>query len=530
MLVLHNAQIHTLDSQRPIAQAMAIDHSQIIALGNNDEILSAFTKAEHINVDGYAIIPGLIDAHIHLENYALSLQKIDCETTTSQECLQRVAERAANTAPGEWILGHGWNQNNWQEGYGNAAMLDAIAPQNPVYLTHKSLHSGWANTAALKLAGITRNTPDPADGRIGRLLNGEPDGILFESASELLEKAVPEASLEQVVAALRKALLKLQQIGLTGAHDFDGSLCFAALQVLHAKHELKLRVVKGIRLEGLPHAIELGLRSGFGDDYLRIGPVKLFADGALGPHTAAMFQPYDDEAANRGILMMDAEQIFEQGRLAVEHGISMATHAIGDQANHEVLNAYAQLKEVERNLPSLSPGQFRHRIEHVQVLHPDDLARFAQLDVIASMQPIHATSDMLMSDRCWGKRSAYAYAWRSQLANHGKLAFGSDAPVESPNPFWGIHAAITRRRADGSPSQEGWYPEQRLNVEEAIRGFTTGAAYAAGLESQLGTLAPGYLADLLILDRDPFTCEPEALREIMPLATMVGGEWVFSKI
>jgi hypothetical protein len=261
---------------------------------------------------------------------------------------------------------------------------------------------------------------------------------------------------------------------------------------------------------------------------LRIGSVKMFADGALGPHTASMLQPYDDEPDNRGILMMDAEELFEYGRLAVEHGISIAVHAIGDHANHEVFNAYAQLRNFERSLPSRSQNQLRHRIEHLQVLHPDDIARFSQLEIIASMQPIHATSDMLMADRCWGSRSAYAYAWRSQLSHHVPLAFGSDAPVESPNPFWGIHAAVTRRRADGTPSAQGWYPEQRLSIDEAIHGFTTGPAYTAGMEDRLGKLAPGYLADLLILSDDPYTCAVDELMKIKPLATMVGGEWVYS--
>jgi predicted amidohydrolase YtcJ len=530
MLIIHNAQIYTLDDTLPTAHAIAIDRGWIVACGSDDEVLSAFPRGERKNAEGHTIIPGLVDAHIHLEEYALSLKKIDCEVATRQECLVRVAAQASKVAPGKWILGHGWNQNNWAEGYGTAAMLDEIAPHNPVWLTHKSLHSGWANTQALKLAGIKRNTSDPAGGRISRLPSGEPDGILFESASEMLEEAIPAASLEEVVNALRTALPGLHKMGLTGVHDFDGSRCFSALQVLHANGELKMRVVKGIRLENLSQAAELGLRSGFGNDYLYIGPLKLFSDGALGPHTAAMFLPYEDESSNRGILMMDAEQIFEVGRLAVEHGIGLAVHAIGDRANHEVLNAFAHLRQYEQHLPIITPQPLRHRIEHVQVVHPDDLPRFAQLGIIASMQPIHATSDMYMADRCWGARSAYAYAWRSQLDHHNTLAFGSDAPVESPNPFWGIHAAVTRRRADGSPAEQGWHPEQRLSVGEAIRSFTTGAAYAAKAERQLGMIAPGYLADLVVLDNDPYSCEPDALKEILPLATMVGGEWVYSML
>jgi predicted amidohydrolase YtcJ len=528
MLVIHNANLHTLNPLQPHATALAIDHGRVTAVGTDDEIISSFSTSNLYDACGRTIIPGLTDAHIHLEDYSISLQKLNCETSTRLECLQRVAARVNITPPGEWILGHGWNQNNWMEGYGSASLLDVIAPNNPVYLTHKSLHSGWVNSTALHLAGITRDTPHPAGGRIGHLENGEPDGILFESAAGILERAFPKPSDGQVVNALQKAIPLLWQMGLTGVHDFDRSRCFSAIQVLHINHELKLRVVKSIPLENLPHAVELGLRSGFGDDMLRIGSVKMFADGALGPHTAAMLQPYDDEPDNRGILMMDAEELFEYGRLAVENGISMAVHAIGDRANHEVLNAYAQLRAFEHSLPSLSQNQLRHRIEHAQVLHPDDLYRFSQLEIIASMQPIHATSDMLMADRGWGSRSAYAYAWRSQLSHHVPLAFGSDAPVESPNPFWGIHAVVTRRRADGTPSVQGWYPEQRLSVAEALQAYTTGAAYAAGMEDRLGKLAQGYLADLLILSDDPYSCADDELLNVKSLATMVGGEWVYS--
>jgi predicted amidohydrolase YtcJ len=528
MLVIHNAKIRTLNPIQPFATALAMDHGEVLAVGMDDDILSRFAGQDLFDASGHAIIPGLTDAHIHLEDYALSLQKVDCETRTREECLQRVAERARITPPGEWVLGHGWNQHNWVEGYGSVAMLDEIAPQNPVYLTHKSLHSGWANSYALRLAGITINTPDPAGGRINRLQSGEPDGILLESASELLEHFIPEPTLEKVVSALRTSLPLLWRVGLTGIHDFSRSRCFSALQVLHDNHELRFRVVKGIPLENLAQAVELGLRTGFGDDFLRIGPVKMFSDGALGPHTAAMLQPYEDDPGNRGILMIDAEELFEQGRIAVSNGISMAVHAIGDRANHEVLNGYAELREFEHSLPPLSRDQLRHRIEHVQVIHPDDAARFSRLGIIASMQPIHATSDMLMADQYWGTRSALAYAWRSQLSNGARLAFGSDAPVESPNPFWGIHAAVTRRHQDGSPSPKGWYPEQCLSVDEALHAYTTGAAYAAGMEDQLGILAAGYLADLLVLNEDPFTCPPDELMNIKPIATMVAGEWVYS--
>jgi predicted amidohydrolase YtcJ len=527
MLVIHNAKIHTLNPKQPYATALAIDYGQILALGTDEDILVRFSNAEKFDADDRVIIPGLTDSHIHLEDYAFSLQKIDCETPTREECLRKVAERVINTPPGEWILGHGWNQNIWQEGYGSADLLDDIAPQNPVYLTHKSLHSAWVNSYALHLAGISKNTPDPPGGRIGRLLSGEPDGILYESARNQLEQAIPEPSPETIAQALIIAIPNLWRVGLTSTHDFSSALCFSALQILHKRGDLKLRVVKSIPFENLTKATELGIRTGFGDDMLRLGALKLFTDGALGSRTAAMFQSYENEPGNRGLLMMDARELFEQGQMAVKNGISLAIHAIGDRANHEVLEAFVKLRKFEQTIPGLSRSILRHRIEHVQVIQPEDIVSFAKLGIIASMQPIHATSDMLMANRFWGVRSANSYAWRSLLSQDTKLAFGSDAPVESPNPFWGIHAAVTRKRRDGTPSA-GWYPEQCLSIDEAIHGFTTGAAYAASMEDRLGILAPGYMADLLILDADPFSSQPEKLMDIHPLATMVGGDWVYN--
>jgi hypothetical protein len=395
-----------------------------------------------------------------------------------------------------------------------------------VYLTHKSLHSAWVNTSALRLAGITADTLDPAGGTLGRDEHGSPTGIFYEASAQLVARFMPELSVEQVAQAIHQAQPSLWQMGLTGVHDFDVRDCFSALQMLRLRGELGLRVIKSIPLDDLPYAVGVGLRTGLGDDFLRIGPVKAFADGALGPRTAAMLQPYEGEAEAQGMLMLDAEELFERGRPAVENGLSLAVHAIGDRANHEVLNAYGQLRKIE---PTTRPP-LRHRIEHVQLLHPQDITRLAALGVIASMQPIHATSDMDMAERHWGTRSALSYAWRTQLEQGAVLAFGSDAPVESPNPFLGIHAAVTRQRVDGSPGPDGWYPAQRLTVLEALRAFTQGAAYAAGVEDRLGRLAPHYLADLLVLDVNPITCEPGQLHQIHPLATMVAGEWVWRGI
>ena len=528
MKLLYNAYIYTQDPAHPTESAILIDRDRIVAVGEANNLLPQYPNAEKQNMGGRFIMPGLTDAHLHLKHYSLSLQKIDCETDTKEECLRRVEERTRKAKPGEWILGHGWNQNVWGA-WPTASELDAIAPNNPVYLTAKSLHASWANTTALKLANLTLQTSDPQNGQIQRDAKGDATGILLESAMELVGDVIPQPSIDEIANAIEKAQSMLWKMGLTGVHDFDRRDSFMALQQLHKQGRLKLRVLKNLPVELLDQAYELGLGAGFGDDWLRIGSVKAFMDGALGPHTAAMFQPYIGEEENRGILNMDGEELFEYGRKAAQVGLAMTVHAIGDRANHEVLNAYEQLRsyEKENNLPAR-----RHRIEHVQVIHPDDAARLGKMDIIASMQPIHATSDMLMADAFWGERSRLAYAMRTQLDHGARLALGSDAPVESPNPFLGLHAAVTRRRADGSPSAEGWYPEQRLTMAEALEGYTIGPAYAANMENRLGRLAPNYLADLIVLDasQNPFTCDPDDLLTMQSSATMVGGEWVYTSI
>lgn len=528
MLILTNARFYTLDAHHPRGNALAIENGRIQATGDAEELLARYPGPGTVeDLGGRVVLPGLTDAHIHLENYALSLQKLECELPSRQEVLRTVAEKARQTPPGEWILGHGWNQNSWSEGFGSATDLDAAAPDHPVYLTAKSLHAGWANSQALRRAEISASTPDPQDGRLGRLADGQPDGILYESAMGLVASAIPAPTETEIAAAIRKAQSSLWRMGLTGVHDFDRRRCFAALQSLHAAGELRLRVLKSLPLEDLPHAVAIGLQSGFGDDWLRIGSIKAFADGALGPHTAAMLQPYDEEPQNRGMLLLDAEELYEHGRLAVANGLSLAVHAIGDRANHEVLVALRQLRTFEHEINSDRKAQLRHRIEHVQVIHPGDAGQLAELGVIASMQPIHAMSDMQMADRYWGPRAALSYAWRTQLQAGAHLAFGSDAPVESPNPWWGLHAAVTRQRRDGSPDPQGWYPEQKLSFQEALHAYTTGAAYAAGIEGKLGKLSAGYLADLIVMDEDPFKVEPGRLAQLAPTATMVGGEWVY---
>ncbi|HJS29745.1 MAG TPA: amidohydrolase, partial [Anaerolineales bacterium] len=444
-----------------------------------------------------------------------------------EDCLEQVSSRAAGTPKGQWILGHGWAQAEWPGGFGTAAELDAAAPDNPVYLTAKSLHAAWANSAALAIAGVDAQTADPPGGVIQRLPDGRPSGILFELAMNLVAAEVPKPDVTASAAAIRDAQRQLWRLGLTGVHDFDRERCFSALQELLGAGELRLRVLKSIPVEDLDLAVSLGLKSGFGNDLLRIGSIKAFSDGALGPRTAAMLQPFDDDPDNTGILLLDREEVYEIGRKATAHGFSLAVHAIGDRANHEVISAFSQIRQYEGS--SGLPAR-RHRIEHVQLIHPEDVRPLAASGVIASMQPIHATSDMVAADRSWGARSKNSYAWQTLRRQGIFLTFGSDAPVDSPNPFWGIHAAVTRARQDGSPGPEGWYPEQRLLLQDALHGFTVAPAFTAGMENRLGQIAEGRLADLVILPEDPFKVDPENLWKIEPLATIIGGEWVYSTL
>jgi predicted amidohydrolase YtcJ len=523
--LLTNARIYTLNPSQPQASALLVEGDRVRAIGD-DSLRAEFPHAQVQDMGGMTILPGLTDAHVHLQHYALGLQYIDCETETRAECLARVSARAAQTEPGAWVLGHGWNQNMWAEGFGNVANLDAAAPRNPVYLTAKSLHAAWANSAALRLAGIDDATPDPLNGKIVRDAKGRATGILLETAMELVARAIPPATPAQIARAIEAAQPVLWKMGITGVHDFDRRDCFLALQSLRASGKLGLRVLKNLPVDDLPHAEALGLSHGLGDDLLRVGAVKVFMDGALGPRTAAMFQPYLNEAENRGILNMDGEELFEIGRRAAQVGLGLTVHAIGDRANHETLNAFEQLRRYEREngLPALP-----HRVEHVQILHPDDVKRLAELGAVASMQPLHATSDMLMADQYWGKRTRYAYAIRTQLQAGATLVFGSDAPVESPNPFWGMHAAVTRQSRAGAPAPEGWHPQEKISLADALHAYTVAPAQVAGWADRVGQLLPGFYADLIVLENDPFALPVSDLHTIQASATMFAGKWVFAQ-
>jgi hypothetical protein len=538
--VLVNGVIRTQNDAAPIASALAIRGAEIVAVGNDDDIHAlAGPDTETINLDGKLVLPGLVDAHVHLSLYADALHTIALgDTASAAEAVERVGKSAASAKPGQWLRGRGWSQDRWPDrAFPTAAQLDAVTEDHPAYLTAHSAHAAWVNTATLRAAGITRDTPDPVDGKIGRDAAGQPDGILFEGAMGLVTRVIPgmtghfvtpEFEPEVIAEQARVAIERAHRGGLTGLHDFDGARAFQGYQLLRARGELSLRIVKNLPVGLLDYAIGVGLRWGFGDDFLRIGGVKQFADGALGPRTAWMIAPYDGEPDNTGLCVTDPEEMMEAVSKASAAGLPSTIHAIGDKAVHEVLNVYEAVRK-EEAARGVLPSERRHRIEHVQLIHPDDAGRLAKLGIIASMQPIHATSDMDMADRYWGDRSNTAYHARQQIDAGAVVAFGSDAPIEPIEPLPNIQAAVTRQRSDGSPGPEGWRPEAkaRLTVDEAVRGFTRGPAYAAGMEHRCGQIAPGFLADLVVLGQDIYECDPMAIGETPVLGTMVGGKWAW---
>ena len=524
--LLANGSIYTMDSGWPWARSIALAGTRILAVGDDLEGLLA-PEGRLIDLEGRCIIPGLIDSHVHFTGFATGLREVDLSGASSLGELQALlAERASSCGPGdEWILGHGWDQEQWPDRrFPRATDLDAVAPHSPVLLHAKNGHALVTNSIGLRLAGITAETADPPGGRIGRDASGSPDGLLLEgSAMELVADLVPPLGPAQVDAALRDAFPLAWRVGVTAVHDMDGMLAYEAYRRLQLVGPPGVRIVKYLPAETVDAAPELVSETHAGDRWLRIGGIKVFADGALGARTAAMLAPYVGEPGNVGMLTIDADALRSVALRAMSAGLPIAVHAIGDRANRMTLDVLGEVG-------SLGEGHPPHRIEHAQVLDPDDMGRFGKLGIVSSMQPIHATQDAPMADRYWGDRSAHAYAWNSLLRSGAVLAFGSDCPVEDINPMLGIHAAVTRRSVDGAPGLDGWYPAQRLKVWDAVQAYTMGAAYAGGMDDWIGSLTPGKLADLVVLDRDIFECSPMEIADARVLATMIGGQVVHGEL
>ncbi len=524
-----SGRIYTLDASLPLVEALAVRDGRIVAAGRAEELRDAFSAFRHVDLGGRSVVPGFVDSHIHLPSYGISLRRVDLQPArTLREAAALVAAAVKRERSGAWVRGRGWDKNVWPEGRFPAKEdLDPVSPDHPVVLSSKDGHLLWVNSAALRLAGVDRRTPDPPGGEIVRGARSEPTGILKEEATQVIWRAVPPDGAETVERGITDATAAVHRWGIVGVHNFvgadadDGSAAFAAFQRLEARGMLKLRVWATLPVTALDTAPDAEMRTGSGTAWLRVGPVKIFADGTLGSQTASMLEPFDGLAGNTGIAIYGREELSALVARAVTRGFWCAIHAIGDRANRWVLDAYEAAAEASHRSGA------RHRIEHVQLLHPDDLSRLARLRVMASMQPIHATSDRDIAERYWGRRSRFAYAWRALLDRGTVLAFGSDAPVETPDVFQGLYAAVARRRAtepDGAP----WHPEQALTVEEALRAYTVGPAYASGEEDVRGTLGVGRLADFVVIDRDLLRVTPEEMLHARVDATVIGGEMVYS--
>lgn len=532
-LLLYNGKLYTQDPNIPHASALAIRHGRILAVGRDEEIRGlAAPHTLQINLEGRRVLPGLIDAHIHFYEWALLLRGLVLDDASSlDDVLRRVHQLASKATPGTWIVGQGWNQNQWPDPQlPNRFDLDQVAPHNPTILWRTDLHLAWVNTVALEVANITAETKDPDMGIIERDESGFPSGILKELAINLVRDVIPTVNDEETDTAMQKAITKIHKLGLTGVHDFrimggsDGPPALRAWQRLRADSKLDLRALVMLPGELLDQAISLGLQSGFGDDFLRIGGAKFFSDGSTGSRTAWMLQPFED--AGSGLPLTPMKDMANAITKAHQAGISTAIHAIGDRAVRELLDVYS---EVLNQKMTLSKLKVPHRIEHVQHSHPDDLKRLGPLGLVASVQPIHLTDDLQMVEVACGERARWAYAFRDLLEAGTVLALGSDCPVASPNPFWGIHAAVTRQKRDGMPAG-GWYPSQRLSVPEAIWGYTMGCAIASGTENLSGSLTPGKFADLIVLDRDILAIDPMEIAETQILKTIVDGRVVYETI
>jgi predicted amidohydrolase YtcJ len=519
-LVLVGGDIRTLDPERPAATAIAIRGDRILAVGADPEIRRlAGPGARVIELAGQTVTPGLVDAHAHLYGLGADLENVSVRGLASEaETAQAMAAAAATRPAGEWLIGRGWDQNRWPgQQFPTKASLDAAVADRPVLLRRVDGHAMWVNSKALAVAGVTAATPDPPGGKIVRGAGGEPTGVLVDTAMGLVDAVVPAPTAAHRERRIRAAARRAVEVGLTGVHEMGIDDATAAVyRALAERGELPLRVhaflagdagdVARLRRNPEPAVGRFQLRG-----------VKLYADGALGSRGARLAADYDDDRGNRGLWVSPPEQLAFAVEVATSTGWQVAVHAIGDAAIGSAIDAFlaAQRKY---------PGEHRPRIEHLQVLAPADLPRLVESRAIASMQPTHATSDMPWAEqRVGAERIKGAYAWRTVLDGGVPLAAGSDFPVEEVSPLHGIYAAVTRQDGSGAPAG-GWYPAQRMTLDEALTAFTYGAAYAGFAEDTRGRLAPGRLADLTVLDG--VLAADRSLLERKVALTIVGGEIV----
>ena len=529
--IIENVRGYTLSTEGLLRfDALAFDAAgRVISVGKAAELMAGSASAIRINGKGRVLLPGLTDAHGHIKWLGESLRGVDLSQTSTLANAQESIRRSAEERPGvTWLIGSGWNQVVWKlDRFPIAAEIDAVVSDRPVWLTRIDAHAGWANTKALQLAGITKDTPDPKGGRIERDAQGMPTGVLVDAAMGLVTDIIAQPDEAEREVALQSALEHLNALGLTSVHDAGvDRRMFGTLRRFADQGRLSLRVYAMIGGTGgdFRALSNEGPLIGYGNDRLTLRSVKLYADGALGSRGAALFKPYSDEPSNKGLLFESRQEMERKIESVLKAGFQVNVHGIGDAAIKQILDSFEQV------FTKHGGREQRNRIEHGQVIALTDIPRLVDLGLIASMQPTHATSDMNMAeDRIGIERIKGAYAWRSLLNQGTKIAAGSDFPVEPANPFHGLHAAVTRTDHQGNPVA-GWHPEQIMTLFEAFRAFTLDAAYAAHQETTQGSLEPGKWADFILVDQDIFGVTPADIWKTRVLQTWVGGKQVYQAI
>jgi len=526
MKLFRNGRIYTLEGEAEPCEAMLVAGGIIRVTGSYSRVKGfASEGVNEVDLEGKTVIPGLVDSHMHLLSYGLSLQALELKGTTSLVEMLRKVETATTAAkPGDWIVGRGWDQDYFNEGrYPVREDLDWVSGDSPVFLRRACGHIAIANSKALLMAGVDRDTADPEGGKVDRDASGEPTGILRETAMGLVGGVVPRPTHDQMKQALHLAMDRVLAVGITSVHTDDvgtvGGLedAVTLYREVISERGASPRVYLDVSVSSLDELEASPWRTGHGDAQLTIGAVKCFADGSLGGGTAALTEDYRDEPGNRGIFIHSPDAF--KGLVGRAHriGMQVAVHAIGDAAIDLALDAF---KGALKERPRLD---HRHRVIHCQIMRDEQYDTFAKLGVVADIQPIFVGTDKQWVEARVGKdRARSSYGWRTMLERGVTAAGGSDAPVEPPNPFWGIYSAVTRADLAGTPAG-GWYPEQRLTVDEALRLFTLGGAYGAFQEHLMGSLVPGKAADFTVVDRDPYEVEPESLKDVKVLNTYVGG-------
>ncbi len=528
-LVLRGGKVVTVDADFSIQEAVAIRGDKIVFVGSDQDaekfILPSTTV---IDLEGQLVLPGLIDAHAHLHSLGDELTSLNVTGSESyQEIIDAVAIRVQSTKPGEWIVGGRWDQNDWEDkAFPVHDPLSEVSPDNPVYLTRIDGNASFANKKALEISGITKETPDPVGGFIIRKENGDPTGVLINRAMNLVSDNIPSDSDEQLKQKFLKAVRECLSVGLTSVHEAGiGPRHIDLYKSLIDNEQLNMRVYAMLGEEkDLPLDLDLAdyfkryRIADYGRHMLSVRSIKLYFDGALGSRGAAFYAPYDDDPDNNGLLRITPEYITAVSRAALEVGMGVNTHCIGIRGNRLCLEAY------EKALQEYPVSDHRFRIEHAQIIEAQDVEKFVDLGIIPAMQPTHCTSDMsFVEDRVGTGRAKGAYAWRWFIDAGLVIPCGSDFPVESNNPLLGIYAAVTRQDPEGRPAG-GWHPEQRMSIEEAIKGFTIWAAYSAFQEKVLGSIEVGKYADLTVLDKDILDIEPKEILLTKTVYTIVAGK------